>query len=397
MRRHLHAVRQKFLHLDADRAEQQRRRFGRAGRGAAGVARQVQVEGHVAGRRTFLGCMREFRHAAGTEPELFAPHNQAARIGHLHLHRQISQLLRPALRLGDDADVDAIAGPVDTAIGKQIRLDLVRQAARMQAADIEARQVEGAVAVERQETQVAGFFHDQHHRQFFAHKTGHARQVRLAARIRILAHQYRTVATPHFDICAPDRLAIGDRLHEHVTRTVHCRFRNDAEIGHDHQAPFQHLGRVDLVFIVPSLTLPTIPVALAVVTLLVGLLVEVRSIGVLRVVSLHRQQEHPAPVGDVSLQVFGKIDRFVMRLAGPQVERQFLLKPFGQAVRRDASIELRLRHVTLALRDQVLQLLRQQASQFNAHARQVAHHQRQFLVARQRQQRPLAHDRQFRR
>ena len=49
----------------------------------------------------------------------------------------------------------------------------------------------------------------------------------------------------------------------------------------------------------------------------------------------------------------------------------------------------------MGLRDQVLQLLGQQATNFNPNARQVAHQHGQLFLARQRQQRPAAHDGQL--
>ena len=86
--RDLGAVGQELLHLHRGAAQQQPLHLGRAGRG---LARQVEVDGVVAGGRGVLRGMRDLGRAAGAEAQLLAPHAQAARIDDLGFERQVAQ------------------------------------------------------------------------------------------------------------------------------------------------------------------------------------------------------------------------------------------------------------------------------------------------------------------
>ena len=159
-RHHFHAVRQELLHPHRHAAE-------------LGISLPVlhgeQADGVVAGRRGFLRGVRKFIEATRAELDLFAFHRQAARIGNVDFQRNPGHRFRPTGGFHDHADVDGIARPVDAAIGKQVR----RQRARLQriahAADIEAREIQPAVAaIQRQETHVAGLLNQVHQRRAFA-------------------------------------------------------------------------------------------------------------------------------------------------------------------------------------------------------------------------------------
>ena len=117
----------------------------------------------------------------------------------------------------------------------------------------------------------------------------------------------------------------------------------------------------------------------------------------LRIVAAHRQQKHPAPIGAVTLQIFGQVDRLVVR-AGPRCRLGNGTLRSKRSVRlsgAEAAIEFRVGEAAARLRHQVLQLRRQHAADVDFYARQVAHQHRHFLFARQRQQRALAENFQF--
>jgi hypothetical protein len=81
-----------------------------------------------------------------------------------------------------------------------------------------------------------------------------------------------------------------------------------------------------------------------------------------------------------------------VRLAGGNAQRDLLLEAVDQVVRGEAAVELRVREVAVGLRDQMLQLLRQQAADLQTDAGQVAHEDRQLALARECEQGALAHD-----
>jgi hypothetical protein len=232
--RDLGAVGQELLHLHGGAADQQTLDLGRAGRR---FARQVEVDGVVAGGRGVLRGVGDFRRAAGAELELLAAHAEAARVDDLGFQRQVAQRGAPVAGLDHHRDVHGVARAIDAAVAEHVGRHLVGHAGRAQAAHVEARDVQRAVgAVERQEAQVAVLAHHQHHRRLLALVAGQVGQLGGAGGVGALRRDDHAVAAPHLDQRAGHGLAVGDALHEHVARAVERFLRDDAQVGDEHQA-----------------------------------------------------------------------------------------------------------------------------------------------------------------
>ena len=104
--------------------------------------------------------MREFLEAAGGEPQALPPDHLAARIGDHRLERQALDGPGPVGGAHDDAELHLVAGPVDAAVGEHVGGQLARLGRIRDAADVEARQVEQAIAAtHRQEGRILVLAH----------------------------------------------------------------------------------------------------------------------------------------------------------------------------------------------------------------------------------------------
>ena len=186
--------------------------------------------------------------------------------------------------------------------------------------------------------------------------------MRATARIGRLRQHGLAILAEHLDRRCGHRIARIDGLHKHVLAVVDRALDQDSQIGHDDQP-------------------------------LVG-----RAGGPLRrrIVAVRPQQEH-ASAPAVRFQIAGQIERLVLWLAR-RLLGQFdhLAEAFGDVAFVEIGRKLGFgKTPAWSLRDQMLDLLRQQAADFEAHALNVARQHRQLLFTRERQQRALRHDPQF--
>ncbi len=215
-----------------------------------------------------------------------------------------------------------------------------------------------------------------------------------------MREERQAVLADHFHFRATYRQAGGDGLHEHILRAIQRALDEEPEVGHQQETEVFALGRLDLVFAlaVARISVPRFAFTVLGVRFRLGLFLLGRAAIEFRVVALHAQQEDAALVGTILGQVIAQVQRLVMHLALLQSRQRHLsFEAFGEIVHADAAVELRLVEIALRLRHQVLQLPRQEAAHFHLHARNVAHHDGDFLFTGKRQQRALAHDVELRR
>ncbi len=195
------------------------------------------------------------------------------------------------------------------------------------------------------------------------------------------------VLAGHVHIRAFDRRAVADRLHVDVVAAVERFLRDHAEVGDDDQARVAgHIGivgvRVDAFAFVGR----------AFFLALLGL-VRVRIDFLLRRLRLQLgelEQEHAVLRIRAAAEILAEVDAFEARLGriGAFLERHLVDEALGDLVRAQR-IHLRLVVRTLVESDQVLQLVRQHACDFDLHAGHVARDHTDALVAGQRQQRTV--------
>src|SRR5260370_1113409 len=102
----------------------------------------------------------------------------------------------------------------------------------------------------------------------------------------------------------------------------------------------------------------------------------------LRVVALYAQQEETALFGAFAFEVVAEIDGFIVCLAVSQVpERNFAREALDQIVRTETAAERRIGKISIGLRNQMLQLIRQDAADVHSDARQVAYQGHDFSFA----------------
>ena len=94
-------------------------------------------------------------------------------------------------------------------------------------------------------------------------------------------------------------------------------------------------------------------------------------------------------------QILTECDAFIMSVARlARGERFFLHKAFDNAVLAEAAEEFGMGKGAVVEAHQMLQLVRQYPADFQLHARLVARHHRNALVAAERQQRAVGHEMQ---
>ncbi len=226
-RAHLHAIGQKFLHLHRERTDLVR---GQA------VLHDIELHGVIAGRRGVERSVLQFLQARARELQSFAPHDLSARVGDLRFERNAGEFSSPVGGFYDHADPDFIARPIDAAVGEQIRRKLAAVERIRHAADLEAREVEHAVAArDRQEGTVAELAYQIEHGLAFALEALQIRNRCTPGAVGHAGHHRQTVLAEHVHRGARNRLAAVDRLHENVLAAVERFLDQDAEVGDDDQ------------------------------------------------------------------------------------------------------------------------------------------------------------------
>ena len=150
-----------------------------------------------------------------------APDGDAARIGLYHLEWQSVRDWLPIHLLDDDSDVDIVAGPVDTAIGKQVGLQRRRLALGVEAAGVESRQIKlSIVALVREEGKIAVALGDIHGRRLLALEILEGREGGASVGIGLAGENRQAVLSKHVDCHVSERLPRMNRLHKNVVAPV---------------------------------------------------------------------------------------------------------------------------------------------------------------------------------
>ena len=409
-----HAIGQKLLHLHRGAAD--------LGVGVA-AAHDVKVHRPGAGGRGLGRRVVQLAEAGGIHRQRHLLDRDAARIDHLRLQRNTGHAARPARRAHDQADVEQVAGPIDAAIGKQVRGELAVVERIGLAADVEARVIELAVvAADRQKGQILAFLHHVHHRLFVVLQPFEGGEMHHAIGAGGLAVKRLPVDRQHRHAGAAHRLAAADRLHEHILAAVQRALHQHAQIG-DHDQPRVGRHRAVRAVLRTAIGLVAARVGTVVAAVRVGnagrrgraaggagrlaagrrcdaLLRKRprlrRHLGLLlfrcRVIAGQVQQEHPALA---VLQVLAQVDTCVIGLARIALgERAFHHVALDDMVFAEAIQQLRLAVAALVEADQVLQLIGQHAADHHLHARHVARYHRHPFAAAERQQRAVGHEAQ---
>ena len=234
-RAHLQSVRRELLHLHHERADLAV---------LATVFHDVQVDAVIARRRGVERGVTDLLEPGRGETNALALHRQSAGIEHLGFERNARQLLRPVVGLDDHSDVDLLAGTIDAAIGEQIRRQRTRIGGAVDTTDVEAREIELAVAaIDRDERRVAALPHDVQRRRLLAGKALQIGKAGMAERIGGLHEQRQPVLAENLDRRAGNRVAGVDRLDENILAVVDRFLHQDAKIGHDDKPLILRTGR----------------------------------------------------------------------------------------------------------------------------------------------------------
>src|SRR5215472_14916837 len=111
----LHSIRQKFLHVRRGRTEQ---------RGALAVFNEINVEDVKAGRRVIGRLIDQLGEAAVGQTNFPGLDRVIPRVYHFGFNRKASELPIPVALLHDDADMNVIAGSVNTSLGEHERVQV---------------------------------------------------------------------------------------------------------------------------------------------------------------------------------------------------------------------------------------------------------------------------------
>ena len=276
--------------------------------------------------------------------------------------------------------MERVARPVHAPIREQVRAHLVGQSRVDRAAHVETGHVQTAVGIEQwHERQVVCFFHHHQRRLLLAFVGIQVGQVDASAIVGDLAGENEPIFSPNLDGGAGHRFAALDGLHKDIARAVDGFLDQKTQVGHHYQAGIFHSGRVEV--------LGRGLVVIAFIAIFIAGPVGLGACGfaLCRVVATYAEQEYAAPFADAVFQVLAEIDAFVMGFTRAQFERNRLLETLGHLVWREVVIEVGLAEAAGALGGQQMQLARQQASNFQVDAGQIAHQNGQSLVAIQGQ------------
>jgi hypothetical protein len=247
----------------------------------------------------------------------------------------------------------SLDGAIDAAIGEDEGRERLRPLARLDAADVEAREVEEAVvAAERQERRVPPLGRQDHDWRLLAVEIAQRPEVGVAVAVGGHGRDRQAVLAEDLDLGAGDRIAVVDRGDEDLAAAVLGLLDEDAEVGDDEE---------------PA-------VILAEDTLL------------LRIEGLDLEEEDPAPALPAA-EVGAEIDRVVDGLAGARLgERLVLGEALGRVVDVEAVREARVAVLAAALGHDVVQLIGEHAPDLDADAGHVACEERDLLLAGHREQ-----------
>ena len=386
MRAGLHAVGQELLHLH---------RGGADALHLIAMAHQRQADRPHAGGRRLAGGVAQFLKTLLAQSHAAPIHAQATRIDDIHLQRHAFQRALPVQRAHDHADVEGVAGPVQTAIGKQPGTELAGHVGIANATDIEARGIELAVAAaQRQERQILALAHHQQRRRFFAIKSIQRSEMRVPLRIAGQREQTLAVLAENLDAGASHRLALFQRLHEHIQAAVHRLLQQHAQIGDHHQPGVLQVGAVIVVDVVIAVIAARGEIGRAEFLGCLGL--PLCSLALppfgLRIVVAQSQQEY-ATLAAIA-QVTRQVDAFVMCLARLGVGKgEGLLETLADLIRRQAA-QLRLGVAAVVECGQIRQLFGQHPADVQTQPRHIARHHRHALLALEAEQGAIGHEAQ---
>ena len=104
-----HSIRQKFFHVRRGRTEQ---------RGALAVLNEINIEDVETGRRVIGRLISQLGESAVGQIDFPGLNTVISRVYHFGFNRKPSELAIPVALLHDDADVNVVAGPVNTPLGE---------------------------------------------------------------------------------------------------------------------------------------------------------------------------------------------------------------------------------------------------------------------------------------